>query len=173
VSEPAASGPVGGDEGLILGLLLRVAGGVVAVGLAAAFAVYGAFLAPLYYPGSDIRLPVALVFALVGNPLLVWFTYRVTGHRLALLAPAAVWCGVWLAASGRTTEGDLLITGDNWVGLTTLFLGPLAFAAGAYLTVIRRPAARTSVDPKPSEVTAAHLLRESGRSRERHRDKCW
>jgi len=149
---------------VILDRLLRIAGGVVAVGLAAAFAVYGAFLAPLYFPGSDIRLPVALVFALVGNPLLTWFTYRVTAQRLAVLAPAAVWCGVWLAASGRTTEGDLLITGDNWVGLTTLFVGPLAFAAGAYLTMIRRPAAATPVDPEPAEIAAADLLREPGRS---------
>jgi hypothetical protein len=119
--------------------LWRAAGGVVSVGLAAAFALYGAFFAPLYFPGSDLRMPIALVVALVGNPLLTWYTYQVTGHRLAVLAPAAVWCGVWLAASGRTTEGDLLITGDNWVGLTTLFVGPLAFAAGAYLTMIRRP----------------------------------
>jgi hypothetical protein len=151
--------------GVILDQLLRFAGGLVAVGLAAAFAVYGAFLAPLYYPGSDFRLPVALVFALVGNPLLIWYTYRVTAHRLAVLAPAAVWCVVWLAASGKTTEGDLLITGDNWVGLTTLFVGPLAFAAGAYLTMIRRPAASTRVEPEPSEVTASDLLREPGRSR--------
>jgi hypothetical protein len=149
---------------VIVDQLLRIAGGLVAVGLAAAFALYGAFLAPLYYPGSDIRLPVALVFALVGNPLLTWYTYQVTGHRLALLLPAGVWCAIWLAASGRTTEGDLLITGDNWVGLTTLFVGPLAFAAGAYLTMIRRRERATLVDPAPSEMAAADLLREPGRS---------
>jgi hypothetical protein len=136
--------------------LLRVAGGVVSVGLAAAFAVYGAFLSPLYFPGTDIRMPVALLFALLGNPLLTWYAYEATGHRLAVLAPAGAWCGVWLAASGRTTEGDLLVTGDNWVGLVTLFVGPLAFAAGAYLTMVRKAVQEEPASTKP--------LREAGTS---------
>jgi hypothetical protein len=150
---------------VILDRLLRIAGGVVAVGLAASFAVYGAFLVPLYFPGSDIRMPVALVFALVGNPLLTWFAYEATGHRLAVLAPAAVWCGIWLAASGRTTEGDLLVTGDNWVGLWTLFVGPLAFALGMYLAMLsRRPAREEPVNSAAPEMAAANILREPGRS---------
>jgi hypothetical protein len=84
-----------------------------------------------------VRLPLALVLAVAGNAALAWFTREVTGRTLAVLAPFVVWVGLMLVAAGRTREGDLVLTGNNWVGLVTMFAGALAFAAAAYWLTIR------------------------------------
>ena len=138
----------------------RPGGGLVlAVLLAVALAVLEAFLAPLRVsdlgfsgPGEgNVRIPLALVLALVTNPLLGWFAFTTTGRRFAALLPAGAWCVVWILAAGRTTEGDLLITNDNWVGLLTLFTGPIAFAIGIYVTVLRRRV-KASANSKPTPL---------------------
>ncbi|GAA0718661.1 hypothetical protein Drose_04975 [Dactylosporangium roseum] len=117
---------------------ITVAGLVVATLLALALAIVEAFLAPLRLNGSGMRLPISLVLALVTNPLLGWFAFVTTGKRLAALLPAAAWCVVWILAAARTSEGDLLIADSNWVGLLTLFAGPMAFAIGIYVAALRR-----------------------------------
>lgn len=127
----APSGPTGTGRG---DLALRVLGAVVAMAGALVTALIEVFLAPLRL--GTVRVPVSLVFALVGNLVLVWFTYRVTGKRAAVALPALVWIAVMVLASGRTTEGDLLLTGDNWVGPVTILFGTVAFAAGAYRLIV-------------------------------------
>jgi hypothetical protein len=131
------------------GVLLAWVGIVIAVGLAAVSAVWEAFLTPLAWQWTSgghahfVRLPVALVCAVAGNAALAWFTHAVTGKTLAVLAPFAAWTVPMVVAAGRTREGDLILTGNNWVGLATMFTGALAFAVAAYwLTIrsLRRPA---------------------------------
>lgn len=155
-----AAGPDAGPEGQRtahlpggpLDIAITVGGLVLAVLLAVALAVVEAFLAPLRVsdlgftgPGQgNVRIPLALVLALVTNPLLGWFAYTTSGRRFAALLPAGAWCVVWILAAGRTSEGDLLITNDNWVGLLTLFTGPLAFAIGIYVTALRHRAAASA-----------------------------
>ena len=123
------------EEQLDLGL--KIVGAFVATGLGFVAGLITAFYAPLRVPGSTAYLPVSLVLALGGNPLLSWFAYSTTGHRLAALLPALPWCAVWFVAASRTTEGDLIITGDNWVGLVTLLAGPIAFAVGVLVPARR------------------------------------
>jgi hypothetical protein len=131
------------------GAWLAWAGILVAIGLAAVSAVWEAFLTPLAWHwtsgghGHFVRLPVALVCAVAGNAALAWFTHTVTGKTLAVLAPFAAWTVPMVVAAGRTREGDLVLAGNNWVGLATMFAGALAFAVAAYWLVIRslgRPA---------------------------------
>ncbi len=120
-------------------LLLRVVGGLVAVAGALVTAVVEAFLTPLRV--DTARLPVSLVIAVVANVALVWFTYQVTGKRAAVVLPILVWFVVMLGWAGRrTAEGDLLLTGDNWVGQLTIFGGAVAFGLGAYRLILPRPA---------------------------------
>lgn len=122
----------------------RVAGLVVAIGLGFTLGLIGAFLAPLRVGG--VYLPVSVVLALVGNPALVWFAYVTTGRRLAGLLPALAWCLVWFAAAAQTPEHDLLVASNNWVGLTTLVAGPVAFGGALYVLILR-PARPASLAP--------------------------
>jgi hypothetical protein len=140
---------------------LRIVGAVVATGLGTVLALYGAFLLPLRV--NDVRVPVSLVLALVGNPALVWFAAAVTGRRLAGLLPALAWCVVYLTAASRTAEGDLLLTSTNWVGLVTLVVGPLAFAFAIYGLVLRdiRTAALGG-NPAPSAPASASTASAAG-----------
>ncbi|MFF5226189.1 hypothetical protein [Dactylosporangium sp. NPDC000521] len=135
-----------------LDTVIAVGGLVVAVLLALALAVFEAFLAPLRVSDlglsgtgkNNMRVPLALVLALVTNPMLVWFAFTTTGRRFAPLLPAGAWCVVWILAAGRTTEGDLLITADNWLGLLTLFAGSMAFAISIYVMVLRQRVAASA-----------------------------
>jgi hypothetical protein len=127
------------------GRWLTYVGGAVAVALAAVSAVWEAFLTPVAVQWTSgghahfVRLPIALVCAVAGNAALAWFTRAVTGRTVAVLAPSAVWTALMLAAAARTREGDLVLTGNNWVGLVTMFAGALAFAVVAYRSIVRPP----------------------------------
>ncbi len=121
-------------------LAVRVLGGLVAVAGTLVTAAIEVFFAPLR--AGSVRLPVSLVIAIVANLVLVWFTYRATGRRGAVVLPAVIWLAIMIGfASLRTREGDLLFTGDNWVAQLTLFGGSVAFGAGAYKLIVARPPA--------------------------------
>jgi len=133
-SPPGETGePSSTERQLDLGL--KIVGAFVATGLGALAGLYEALLAPLRLPHS-VYAPVALVLAVLGNPVLSWFAGAVTGRRAAAILPAAAWCVIWYASASRTTEGDLIITGGNWVGLATLLAGPIAFAVGVLVPVM-------------------------------------
>lgn len=134
------AGPAGRGD-----LVLRVLGALVAMAGALVTALIEVFLAPLRV--GTVRLPLSLLLAVAGNLVLVWYTYRVTGKRAAVALPGLVWAVVMVRASGRTTEGDLLLTGDNWVGLLTILAGTAAFAAGAYALILPR---RRQLPPRTS-----------------------
>jgi hypothetical protein len=134
-------------------IAITIAGLLVVTLLGAALAIIETLYSPLRVGG--FRVPVSLVLALVTNPLLGWFAYTTTRRRMAALLPAAAWCVVWILAAGRTTEGDLIITDDNWVGLLTLFAGPLAFAIGIYISTLRQRVAPTRMTGPASNSTPA------------------
>jgi len=110
-------------------LFLRIAG--TALGLLGGFltALWEIFLSPVSAGGV---LPVAPVLAIVGNVALVWFTKRVTGHNGLTMLPGLVWFVTMFAGARRTTEGDLLITGNDWPGLVALLTGAAAYGLTAY-----------------------------------------
>jgi hypothetical protein len=145
VAEPAAPAPSPRPDPA----WLRWAGLAIATALAFVSSLWEAFLTPLTWSWTSgghahfVRLPVALACAIVGNAALVWFTREVTGKVLTVLLPCAAWTIPMLIASGRTREGDLVLTSNNWVSITTMFAGTLTFAVVAYwLTMrsLRRPA---------------------------------
>jgi hypothetical protein len=130
--EPAPAGELGrlADLALrIVGVLVGMAGGLIT-------AVIEAFLTPLRI--GSARVPVSILLAVVGNVLLVWFTYRATSHRGAAVLPGLVWFAIMIIAAGRTSEGDLLLTGDNWVGVATIFAGTIGFAGAVYRLILPR-----------------------------------
>jgi hypothetical protein len=109
-------------------LLLRAVGLLVAVVAAVVSAILEVFLVPVRI--GTILIGVSVVLAVVGNLTLVWFTHLATGWRWAVALPALAWFAVFLPASSRTAEGDLLLIGNDWVGLATILAGSVAFAIG-------------------------------------------
>jgi hypothetical protein len=117
-------------------VILKVLGGLVAVAGAVVTALLEAFLTPLRW--DTVRLPVSMVLAVLTNLLLLWFTYRVTSHRLVALLPGLIWMALMIIASGRTPEGDVVLAANNWVVYTTILAGVLAYVVGAYQLMIQR-----------------------------------
>jgi hypothetical protein len=77
------------------------------------------------------------VAAVLMNLAISWFAYRTVGRRWAVGPPWVVWTAVMFVAAGvRTSEGDHLLAGDNWVGLIMILLGSLAFAIYAYRMIL-------------------------------------
>jgi hypothetical protein len=118
--------------------LVRGAGLVISVVAAVLTALLEMFMSPLRLGGVPIG--VAVLFTVVANLALCWFAVTTVGRRWALAVPWAVWTVIMFFAAGmRTTEGDYLISGKDWVALVMILLGSLTFAGYTYKMILRRP----------------------------------
>jgi hypothetical protein len=108
-----------------------------AVWAAVLLALVGGFLTPLRV--GAVLIPVSLVLVIVGNWLLVRLTYVATGAVGLSLLPALAWLVVTLVLSRRTTEGDLVLAGNNWVANVYIIVGCTAAALPAYRLINPRP----------------------------------
>lgn len=118
-------------------MLTRGAGAVVAVWGAVVVSVYGAFLTPFRI--GQVLVPVAVVLAVVGNAVLIWFAHDVTGNKFLGLLPGVVWVALSFLGADRTTEGDLVLYQSNWVATVYLFAGAATVAVCAYRILVRHP----------------------------------
>ncbi|HET8659924.1 MAG TPA: hypothetical protein VFM55_13110 [Micromonosporaceae bacterium] len=123
-------------------MTLRMLGTLVGVAAAMVTAVLEAFLTPLWWLG--VRIPLAVLLAVLTNLAVLWFTHEVTRSRVLTLLPGIAWMGVMIVLSARTTEGDIVLA-DNWVALSTILAGVAGYAAGAYRIVTRPPATGTGL----------------------------
>jgi hypothetical protein len=119
-----------------LDLLLRIAGGLVAVWGAIVATLLEAFLVPLRLGG--VRVPLCLVLAVAGNIALMRFARAVTGNRFVALLPGLVWFAVTIVLSVQTGAGDTVLVGGDWMPLALLLFGAASVAIGAYLVVVPR-----------------------------------
>jgi hypothetical protein len=133
----AATPPAVRLDRRLLELGLRVAGAAVAVWGGVLLALLGAFLTPLRV--GTVPVPVCLLLAVGGNAALIWFAYRATGHRFPALLPGLVWVVLSVVASGRTSEGDVVLYQQNWVSLVYLLAGSATVTVAAYRLIVRRP----------------------------------
>jgi hypothetical protein len=118
--------------------LIRYGGLALAVWASLLLSLVAAFWTPLRI--GSVLIPVSLVLVGLGNWLLVRFAYRVTGKVGLSLIPALAWLVLTLVLSQKTTEGDLVLAGNNWVANAYLFVGSLAAAFAAYRVMNpRRP----------------------------------
>ena len=89
--------------------------------------------------GGGPLIPVSILLAVVLNYGIAWFAVSTTRRRWALGPPWALWTLMMLAASGiRTTEGDYLLGGTNWVALVMILVGSLTFAVYSYRMILKR-----------------------------------
>lgn len=137
-------------------LLLRIAGTVVGLLLAFLTALWTIFASPLRAGG--VPLPVSPVLAILAGIGLVWFTRRVTGHNGLALLPGVVWFGTMVVAASKTGEGDLLMPGNDYMGLVAILLGCAAWGLAGYRIVLSRPAPPAGTpapaplaEPKPGQ----------------------
>jgi hypothetical protein len=115
-------------------LALRIAGGVIVVVAAVLTAVLELLFATLRVGGQLIG--VSVVVAVVANAALSWFAHRTVGRGWAIGLPAVVWFGLMVGAAGGTSEGDILLAGNNWVGLAMIVAGSMTFAIMAFRIII-------------------------------------
>jgi hypothetical protein len=143
---PAPAPVVAPDPvGDVLDALLRVAGSVVAFVGGLVGAVAALLLVPLRldWGSGAVRVPLAIVLAVAGNALLVWFARETTRSGWAVLLPAVGWFAVMLPALGSTDAGSRLLMPNDWVGLLTLFGGTITLTIGVVVALVaHRPPAR-------------------------------
>jgi hypothetical protein len=120
--------------------VLRGVGAGVAAWGGFVLAAFGAFISA-FRIGSAL-VPLALPLVVVGNALLIWFGYRVTGNKFLGLLPGLIWILVSFVWASRTTEGDLVLYESNWVATAYLLVGSATVGACAYRLIVpsrRRP----------------------------------
>ena len=100
-------------------------------------ALVGGFLTP--YRLGGVLVPISLAIVIAGNWLLVRLTHETTGSIGLSLLPPVVWLLITLALARRTTEGDLVLAGNNWVANVYIIVGCVAAALPAYRLINPRP----------------------------------
>ena len=124
----------------VLEAALRVGGTIVAVWGSVLLALIGAFLTPVRVGG--VLMPVSVLIAIVGNAGLMRFAYVTTEHRWLALLPGVVWIVLAFVATSGTSEGDIVLTSNNWVGPVYLLSGSATVAVSAYRLLPRQPSSR-------------------------------
>jgi hypothetical protein len=118
-------------------LLIRIGGVVVSILATVVTAIVEFYLTPLRIGG--IPIGVAVLFAAVANWGLAWFAVTTTRRRWALAPPWALWTAIMVFAAGvRTSEGDYLLSGNDWIALVMILVGSLSFAVYAYRLILTR-----------------------------------
>jgi hypothetical protein len=119
-----------------LDTVLRGVGAAAATWGGFVLAAYGGYMTP-FRLGATL-VPVSVLLAVGGNAVLIWFAYRVTGHRFLGLLPGLVWVVLSFLASGRTTEGDFILIESNWVSTAYLLSGSATVGIAAYRMLVPR-----------------------------------
>ncbi|MEV1331891.1 hypothetical protein AB0J20_20215 [Micromonospora costi] len=132
--------PPAGPPPRLLDVGLRVAGGLVAVVAGVVTGLLELILATARVAGQLIGVSVLL--AIAANIVLSWFAHESVGRRWSVALPAVPWFVLMAVAAVRTSEGDLLLAGDNWVGLVMIVAGAMTFAVMGFRQILAVPPSR-------------------------------
>ncbi|MEV4402407.1 hypothetical protein AB0J66_09480 [Actinoplanes sp. NPDC049598] len=89
--------------------------------------------------GGGPLLGLSVVLAAVLNYAIAWFAVTTTRRKWALGPPWALWTLMMLLAAGvRTSEGDYLLGGENWIALVMILVGSLTYAVYSYRLILKR-----------------------------------
>ncbi len=90
------------------------------------------------WEGTGALIGLAVPLTIAANLALAWFATTTIARGWAIGVPWALWTLMVLGAAGtKTTEGDYLLGGDNWVALVMILVGSLAFAVYAYRMIMK------------------------------------
>lgn len=126
--------PPAGPPPRLLDLGVRVAGALIVVVAGVLTGVLELLLATVRVGGYLIG--VSALIAVGANIVLSWFAYEAVGRRWAVALPAVPWFALMAVAAVRTSEGDLLLAGDNWVGLAMIVAGAMTFAVMGFRQIL-------------------------------------
>ncbi|WP_435817799.1 hypothetical protein [Micromonospora chersina] len=142
-------------SGRAVDLVLRVAGGVVAIWAGVLAAVLDLLFATWAWEVVQGRsggagkalvgtsLAVGGIAAVVVLTVLVsWFAHVAVGTRWAAALAALPWFMVIVAGGFRTVEGDLALSDDNALGLGLIVAGAITFAVMGFRQIVVPPAVR-------------------------------
>ncbi|WP_074318925.1 hypothetical protein [Micromonospora cremea] len=129
--------PPAGPPPRLLDLGLRLAGAIVVVVAGVLTGVLELLLSTVRVGGQLIG--VSALLAVGANIALSWFAHEVVGRRWAVALPAVPWFVLMAVAAVRTSEGDLLLAGDNWVGLAMIVAGAMTFAVMGFRQILAPP----------------------------------
>ncbi|MEV4658383.1 hypothetical protein [Micromonospora sp. NPDC049301] len=131
--------PPAGPPPRLLDLSLRLAGAIVVVVAGVLTGVLELLLSTVRVGGQLIG--VSALLAVGANIALSWFAHEAVGRRWAVALPAVPWFALMAVAAVRTSEGDLLLAGDNWVGLAMIVAGAMTFAVMGFRQILAPPPA--------------------------------
>jgi hypothetical protein len=118
--------------------VVRICGVIVVIIATVVTAVAEFYLNALRVGG--VQIGAGVVFAGLANYALCWFAVTTTGRRWSIGPPWALWTAIMMFAAGvRTTEGDYLFAGDDWMAMVMVLVGSLVFAVYAYRLILRGP----------------------------------
>ncbi len=103
---------------------------------------------------GTVRVPLSLALAVVFHPLLTWLMRIASASSVAMLSPFALWLVVVFVLGLGRADGDLIITGNNWVSTALLLGGSLVFVASIAILQPRRA--------RPGQVAPAGSLGGNG-----------
>jgi hypothetical protein len=134
VEAPAPDGPAPARP--VLDALIAAGGLLVAIAATLVTAVLELFTTTLRVGGVPIGATVLIAAA--ANWAIGWFAIHTVKRTWAILPPWGLWTvTMFFAATWRTTEGDYLVAGDDWVALVSILSGSAAFLAYAYRAILR------------------------------------
>ncbi|MBM0204283.1 hypothetical protein JNW90_15080 [Micromonospora sp. STR1s_5] len=134
VVEDQEAPPPAGPPSRLLDLGVRVVGAIVVVLAGVLTGVLELLLAMVRVGGQLVGVSVLL--AIGANIVLSWFAHEAVGRRWAVALPAVPWFALMAVAAIRTNEGDLLLAGDNWVGLAMIVAGAMTFAVMGFRQIL-------------------------------------
>ena len=97
--------------------------------VAVLLALLGAFLSPDKPKVWAVPVPIGVLVAIIGNLVVGIGGAWGTKTRLAPAVTGFVWLVVAFILGSSRPEGDLIVSGAGWVGVSYLFLGAIAAAA--------------------------------------------
>jgi hypothetical protein len=117
--------------------------------VAVLLALVGGFYSPAKPHVLGVPVPIGVLIAIVGNLVVGIGGAWGTGSRVVPAVTGLVWLVVAFVLGTSRPEGDVVVSGSGWLGISYLFLGAIAAAVaiGIGPNGLQRRRSKPSLDP--------------------------